>query len=288
MWLYFNKNGQILEMLEHGSPARVGATNFEIFAVFEDINIEVTYGNATLKLRKPDYKNVEYPALLMDRVDKTFNILENEKPVHFENGKTYSGYYFDFSDFGLGQDIEILLDTPGLWEAIITLIGASRRLNVQGVATFFVAGSNAQLNPTEISINSLLTRIYTTMGTKLNIASTRYMRVLESFDDYVIDGFPPDEFNVGDVIFNKSDDTFYVLNSLEYIEGVNPAYYEFKYSGAYFETIEVGTKIMLPSVESIQLLDGTHLNTLEQNDERYLKKSDYLSAIDIGDMFLDN
>ena len=45
MWLYFNSNGQLLTILEHGSPARVGTTAFQIFAVFENITDDMQLVN---------------------------------------------------------------------------------------------------------------------------------------------------------------------------------------------------------------------------------------------------
>ena len=67
MWLYFNEKGQILEVLEHGAPPRTGTTEFEIFAFFENTDIDVSYSNAALKLKKPDIEEEEYPLLLMDK-----------------------------------------------------------------------------------------------------------------------------------------------------------------------------------------------------------------------------
>ena len=254
MWLYFNKKGQLLEALEHGTPARSGATNFEIFAVFEGVDIDASYSNATIKLRKPDLDGSEYPFLLMEQ--KRFKYVpksNNEHSNYFINNQFYNGYYFDFGGFNDSQETEVLLDTPGLWEAVIVLVGATRKLNVQGVATFNVEDEGYSQDATELSIDSLLNNIAAQMATKLNIKSTRYLRVLQSFSPYVEEGFPESEFSVGDIIFNKETGSFYILNSFDYEEGVNPAYYEFPFDAIITNHLRVGEKLVIPSAESVEL-----------------------------------
>lgn len=172
MWLYFNNKGQLLEILEHGTSARAGTTSFEIFAFFEGIYISgaTSYPDATIKLRKPDLTRSEYPLLLMQSsITKTFTLAAGESATKFQNNTSYTGYYFNFADFNDEQDTEILLDTPGLWEAIITLVSSTdRSLNTQGVATFNVANGSTTGDVTEMSIDYVLIPVYTQLNNKLN------------------------------------------------------------------------------------------------------------------------
>ena len=163
MWLYFNRKGQLIDTVED-APARAGTTSFEIFAVFEgmeDIDYSADYSNATIKLRKPDYDGSEYPLLLMERTTKTFDLPDSKK---FENGEPYGGFVFDFGDFNTTQESEVLLDTPGLWLAIITVIGANRTLDVQGIVTFNVEEGIHSTDSHEMSIDTILNSIYTRLN----------------------------------------------------------------------------------------------------------------------------
>ena len=162
MWLYFNRSGQILTTLEHGEMARVGTTKFSIFAVFEGINEDnIGAYDATIKLRKPDLTGSTYPLLLMQTASSTFNKLSGETDTgNFQNGTTYYGFLFNFGDFNSSESDEVLLDTDGLWEAVITLIRGD--LNVQGTATFEVAGTGTETSTVisyDIITNQLLQAI---------------------------------------------------------------------------------------------------------------------------------
>lgn len=169
MWLYFNENGQLIETLEHGNVARSGTTNFEIFAFFNNVDVPNLFSNATIKLRKPDLSGSEYPLLLMKLETKRFvKVSESEETNYFEVDKEYTGYYFNFADFNDSQDSEVLLDTPGMWQAVITLIGSDRRLNVQGVVNFYVENGVFDEKGHEISIDSLLNPIYTELSQKMD------------------------------------------------------------------------------------------------------------------------
>ncbi len=214
MWAYFDEKGQLITSLEHGSVARAGTTSFQIFAFFKDVDILTTYSTATIKLRKPDLYGNGYPLLLMSRDRKVFHRLPSEANTDvspFIPGQAYTGYIFDFADFNTTEETEVLLDTPGLWEATITLVGANRELNVQGVITFNVAEGTSSEDSTEMSIDEVLNQIYTSMGTKLDIASDFYLRVLSQEQIDNID-FTSSMFNIGDIIFNKTDKKFYQLD----------------------------------------------------------------------------
>lgn len=222
MWLYFNSTGQLLETLEHGNPARAGSTDFEIFAFFEGVNIDVSYDEAMIKFYKPDFNHSSYDLLGMTQTAKTFHLLEDEHSIHFQDGQEYVGYYFDFSNFSLEEEMPILLDTPGLWEAVIALLGAGGQIDVQGKATFSVENTNYNEDETKLALDTVLSNIFLQLAQKLNIKSGRYMRVVDGFDSFALHGFPETEFSVGDVIYNKEDNCFYRLTGFLYQPGINP------------------------------------------------------------------
>ena len=222
MWIYFNNNGQLLETLEHGNPARAGSTDFEIFAFFEGVNIDVSYDEAMIKLYKPDFNHSSYDLLGMTQATKTFHLLEDEHSIHFQDGQEYVGYHFDFSNFSLEEEMPILLDTPGLWEAVIALLGAGGQIDVQGKATFSVENTNYDEDETELPLDTVLSNIFLQLAQKLNIKSGRYMRVVDGFESFALHGFPEAEFNIGDILYNKQDNSFYRLTGFLYQPGVNP------------------------------------------------------------------
>lgn len=271
MWLYFNEKGQILEVLEHGAPPRTGTTEFEIFAFFENTDIDVSYSNAALKLKKPDIEEEEYPLLLMDKVEKTFYPYEDENHDFFEDGKTYKGYYFDFGDFNYYQTVQGLLDTPGMWRAIVVLFGADRTINVQGAASFYVARGSLS-DATQISTDTLLNQIFLAMATKLDANSPRYLRVVSDISNFAETGFPDTEFNVGDVLFDKSDGSFYKLNSLEYEEGVNPERFTFTINSLALEELN------LPDAGSIKFANGENLQSVLDYKYVTVEEQDYTIA----------
>jgi len=135
MWLYFNQNGRLLEVSEYDGQARAGTTAFKIYAVFENIDIDTVYTQATLKLYKPDIDGGSYPIILMEKEQNA--TFEGPTGVHFLHGQSYKCYSFDFSDLQSGGDPVVLLDIPGLWYAVITLRDA-RRINVVGSSSFNV------------------------------------------------------------------------------------------------------------------------------------------------------
>ena len=164
MWVYFNKNGQLITSLEHGSPARVGSTDFSIFAVVEGIDeTNITNYSGVIRFIKPDLRHTEYPVLLMNTASATFEKLEGEGHIEpFEDGKTYYGFLFDFDDFdSSSQEEYILLDTNGLWNAIITLISTNQNddiYSVKGVCSFNVAGVGSE-DATQIPYNVVTTQL---------------------------------------------------------------------------------------------------------------------------------
>ena len=206
MWLYFNKKGQLVTSLEHGSPARVGTTDFSIFAVFEGIEDQTaleSIAGATIKLKRPDLTGSEYPTLLMQMAITKFELTPKEKKESvkpFIPNHTYYGFFFDFGAFNSNQQEEILLDTEGLWCAIITLI--AENYNVQGVATFNVDGVGRP-DPTHIAYDTVVNQLMKEIGE----------RALKS---QVIIEIPNTEADVsnykeGQLFFCREDKKIYVL-----------------------------------------------------------------------------
>ena len=138
MILYFNEHGQLLEYLEYDSVARVGSTDFRLFAYFEgDLGDSVI---ATIRFRRPDLEGNEYPDLFMMPEDLYYKASVQESAYFRQGNNPYSGFVFDFNDvFDNGKKVRIL-DTPGKWEATITLYenDIDSSANVVGIIEFNV------------------------------------------------------------------------------------------------------------------------------------------------------
>ena len=217
MWLYFNKKGQLIKSLEHGEMARAGTTAFSIFAVFEDIDSSLGNVIATIKLFKPDLRRTSYPILVMPAKPQEF-VLDNasgetaSNVAPFQNGITYQGFYFDFSDFNDSQDTEVLLDTDGLWNAVITLIANQKSLNVKGVASFNVGYGEVDQDGTEIDIDVVLSQIMGELATKLNIDRGIYTY------DATTDTLDLTKFEEGQLFIEKNEHKAYILEDGELVE----------------------------------------------------------------------
>lgn len=201
MWLYFNKDGQLLEALTHGNRARSGTTNFKIFAYFDDVDLTL-YNLATIKLTKPDLDKTSYPALPMGSgyVTKKFELGEHENSMCFRDGVNYSGFEFDFDNVDDDEDVTVLLDMPGLWEAVITLVGSNRVLNVQGLATFLVENGIVSRRGASVSEETIINLLYALLATKL---SARDSILKINPDETEID---LDEHVLGQVFYLINDD----------------------------------------------------------------------------------
>lgn len=214
MWLYFNKQGQLITSLEHGEPARAGTTAFSIYAVFEDVDSSVFDGYATIKLFKPDLHGSSYPILLMKPEVKDFVLQSGEKNDNVlpfkQTDSPYRGFCFDFADFNSTQDKEVLLDTGGLWKAVIVLIG--NNLNVQGVATFNVQDGVVSQDGANVNIDLILFEILSEMRNKLNINKGVYV-IDEDIEDIPEDTLAG--FEDGQLFFNKYDLKMYELEIVE-------------------------------------------------------------------------
>lgn len=164
MWLYFDENGALIKTLEHGPAARVGTTDFQIFAYFEGVDYSV-FNTATLKLVREDFFDSSHPQLLMAYTHDVPFVLNtnknetNENVVPFIPGERYNGYLFDFARFSATQDITILLDTPGRWYAIITLYGSGSVISVQGVAMFNVQGVAMDSDSNIVTLDEVVSNI---------------------------------------------------------------------------------------------------------------------------------
>ena len=175
MWLCFNSNGTLVEpALQHGNAARAGTTNFQIFAYFEDVNLQLN-NFATIKLIKPDLNESSYPLLAMKKVVMKYEKKGAEHSDYFkENGGPngdgyYPGFLFDFSNFAGTQNVAILLDTPGLWKAVISLYGVNHLISVQGTSTFNVQNGTVNDIGTEITIDELMSAFSSSIASKLDI-----------------------------------------------------------------------------------------------------------------------
>lgn len=198
MWLYFNSKGQLTTILEHGSPARVGTTNFDIFAVIEGLDeTNIADYMATIKFFKPDLTNSSYPTLLMENASAVFKKMDSENDTgNFQNNHTYYGFVFRFNEIvdnngtplNINDDNQIvLLDTNGLWKAVINIISDIHGYNVQGMATFEVAGTGTEKPSTidyDIITSQLVQNINRRALKKQTIVTNTYVGIVASLGDY--------------------------------------------------------------------------------------------------------
>lgn len=207
MWLYFDKTGRLLEKLEHGTPARAGATEFEIFAYFEGLDINTFYNEATIKMLKPDFLGTEYPLLLMQRkYNEVFQYIdENENSNCFEPNQRYSGFYFNFADFNCNQQQEVLLDTAGNWSITITLISAARTMNVVGQLVLYVQPGIVTEESAEPSPDAVLNAIYQDLATKLDALTSQVGPIAEEDLPY------PGAENTLYFVLGENSDTLYTV-----------------------------------------------------------------------------
>lgn len=213
MWLYFNSEGALVESgLQHGPAAKAGTTNYQIFAYFDGVDL-ITNNFATIKLIKPDFENSSYPLLAMRRVNMEYKKMGYENSEYFtENGGpnndgVYPGFIFDFANFNGDQNVAILLDTPGLWKAIISLYSINNVISVQGTSTFNVQFGNVNNRGTEISIDELMSSYASALAAKLNIVDG--IVVVNTIEDETATTF----YNEGQIIYRKDNKTFYKVIS---------------------------------------------------------------------------
>lgn len=185
MWIWLNKYGRVEKYLTHGGAPVAGETDFQIFAYFDGLDLEY-YDVASIKLRRPDINGSLYPALVMKKTNLTYHYIEGDRESSFVEGQTYTGFLFDFSDFvqndGTSDDVVVLLDTPGLWEATITLLGSPASLNLSGLICFEV-GSSVYNDTTDVDLDQVLNTLILQLQA-LQKGSTLYIKIA---DDFVTD-----------------------------------------------------------------------------------------------------
>jgi hypothetical protein len=168
MWLHFNQNGQLLEQLGHGYPARTGSNDFQIFAVFDGIT-EVFNGTATIKFFKPDLEeNSTYQLGMTSKTDELFELMPNEHSNYFQNGQKYNGFLFD------ARDLEtILLDTTGNWGFSITVYEGTlpKTIKVLGRGSFMVELGTYNNQEETDAVEIAFEAVYAAMNGKVNTTS---------------------------------------------------------------------------------------------------------------------
>ena len=226
MLVWFNKKGVLKEQLDsYGNLPRVGSQDFKIYAYFDGLDIPTTFGDAYIRLERPDFAGSKYPMIDMQLVylDYQSGISDNES-IFFRPGGgpgpngTYPCFVFDFGSIkdvvdenDVSDDVIItLLDTPGLWRATITLVGNSSIYNVVGTMTFNVDGGEGSEEANEVDSSIIIERLIAQLASKLNIRNG--IVVLEHLSD-AISGY--DE---GQIFYIEDTRKFYRLQSGQLVE----------------------------------------------------------------------
>lgn len=211
MWIWLDKYGRVKQYLTHGPSPVVGETDFQIFAYFDGLDTDY-FDSATIKFRKPDQQGSVYPVLFMRKVDMIYEHMDSDGNVSLfdESHGPYTGFLFDFADFTEGDEIVRLLDTPGLWEATITCLGAPNKTNVSGLITFNVGDSAFDSeNQTELSIDQILENLVLAQRI-LKKNSTAYMKITENLtSDAALGNLPVGTFSIGSIVFDLAKKKFY-------------------------------------------------------------------------------
>lgn len=220
MWLYFDRNGALKQKLEHGSPARSGTTDFAIFAYFEDLPSNEDYRIATMKLYRPDLENTAYPMLMMTECPMRYEYMESDgSQTYFEDGKDYVGYLFDFSHFGVSDYAPtVLLDMPGRWKAVISLIGPDGAPSVTGMCIFDVQEGITYQDGTDVTQDELTDNLIQQLSTRVRYGNVIFsvnavydgQDFSEEFDGYM----QSMNFVVGQLFVDRSQSKFYKLTTL--------------------------------------------------------------------------
>ena len=209
LWVVFNQNGQLLNSYNVGSVPTAGTNNFAIFAVFKELNIanDGDYTGGSIKLYKPDLKQSSYLPFIMTVETFAFNGPTNND---LQNNVNYNGVYFNFENADVAEP---LLDTIGLWRAVITLLHVSDPTlrNVIGSVTFNIGNGIESVDGNEVDVEDVLNQIYQGLNSKLNINSENYVKAIATAD---IDSYEfGASYNVGDYVLNKTDGKLYKLNA---------------------------------------------------------------------------
>lgn len=216
MWIWLDKTGKVYQSLVHGNAPTVGETDFKIFAYFDGLNPE-SVNAATIKFRRPDMQGSSYPVLYMTRKNMIYSPMSSDGAncLFKTANNPYRGFVFDFSSFLSGQEIVRLLDTPGMWEATITLLRYPSKTNVTGLIKFYVgasAGDNEEAS--ELSEDQVLENLVLSLNS-LNQLSTTYVKVVLDLETEASDGeLDSNIFSVGSVVYDKETQGFYKITSV--------------------------------------------------------------------------
>lgn len=223
MILYFNKYGQLLEQLEYGQSARVGMTDLKIFAYFEGVNVTSIFDSALIRFRRPDLEGSEYPDLYMQYGRLIFNpaINNDREGAYFkstggpdQNG-VYYGYVFDFSKVTDTEGIVRMLDTPGMWEASITLIDSSTGNFVTGLVRFNVAYSVSSVDDEaqNLGIVTITRNTQAEIASRLTKRSLEYVRYCTDFiNDFNNNLLSTDIFVDGCLVYDLKTQKYYLYS----------------------------------------------------------------------------
>lgn len=263
LWVVFNKNGQFISSYNVGGLPFAGGNEFSIFAIFKELNVaeDGDYTGGSIKLYKPDLEQTSYVPFNM--VVQENVVFDGETNANLVNGQAYNGVYFDFEQ----QDADNpLLDTAGLWRAVITLfnpVNANIR-KVIGSVTFDVGNGIESADGNEADIEDLLERIYQLVDGKLDKNSAHYLKVIDTND---IDSYEFGAvYKVGDLVVNKGDNnSVYKLD-----ENKEPVLTDLTLKELFLDILHVGSDYKIyedngdvlhitdDSSVDIQLRQGTH------------------------------
>ena len=279
MIVVFNKKGITKEQLDsYGNLPRVGSQAFQIFAYFDGVDIS-NYGSAYIKLYRPDYSGSAYPILFMTLGDLTFDSSKGASSNYLQNGQTYPGFVFDFSKVrdtkgtaSLSDDTVVtLLDTPGQWRAVITLVSKTKISNVVGSVSFNVGGVPANEDETEIDLDIVISTMADVLAEKLDKESAYYVREVSGFEAKAVAGQLPGSICVKDsIVFDESNTSFYKLNAVTENES-EPG---FVYCSSYTKT-SLNISNLVPYSGANQALDlgnnylGASALTVRNNGEEH-------------------
>lgn len=207
LWVLFNENGQKIYSTNVGNLPYAGTNEFSIFAVFQNLGLSPTgdYTGGSIKLYKPDLAGSSYLPLRM-QIREDIEFIGESVTNAFTHGNLYTGLFFDFSTLSTS-----LIDTAGIWRAVITLFSYinSDVRNVVGSITFNVGNGNENIDGASDDLDTLLTQIYVEFGMKLNKNSSEYLKVIENHTEWEFTGY----YNVGDIIFSKDNNGFYRISA---------------------------------------------------------------------------
>lgn len=263
MWIWLDKTGRVKQYLTHGPSPVVGETDFQIFAYFDGLDTEY-FDSATIKFRKPDQQGSTYPVLFMRKVDMPYEYMSSDGSMsNFnETNSPYTGFLFDFSDFTEGDEIVRLLDTPGLWEATITVLGSPNKTNVSGLITFNVGSSASDSeDQTILTLDQILENLVLAQRI-LKKNSTAYLKVASNFASDANNGLlDASIFSVGSVVLDETTKNFYKIQTITVnVEDETKVFATYTKVFEYLKIAHVSTSATLESIYQIDSGNTVLLN----------------------------